>query len=108
MNPLMDGGASTKERTVNLAALDPALVRGENPKKWDGGRVMFGAGRGKVAVTERDRRGRLHEYEGGEFYVSEEGAVEGIAKALRQAVVTCRKKGVGANTLPNSFNPTPR
>lgn len=89
--PAVDGGPSANESTVNLSAIDPALVKGENPKKWDGGRVIFGAGRGKTAVSRRDRKGRLQEYEGGEFYVSEEGAVEEIAGALRRAVSACRQ-----------------
>ncbi|HEX8772958.1 MAG TPA: hypothetical protein VF735_05085 [Pyrinomonadaceae bacterium] len=83
--------SNVRERIVNLAALDPTLVRGESPKKWDGGVIIFGAGLGKVAVRSRDERGKMQEYEGGEFYVSEKEQVEAIAQALRRTVMLCRK-----------------
>ena len=84
-------GSNVDERTLDLAALDPSLVRGETPKKWDGGVVTFGAGQGKSALRYTDTKGRLREYGGGEFYVSEKDRVEPIASALRRAVALCKK-----------------
>jgi len=84
-------GSDVDERTLDLAALDPSLVRGETPKKWDGGVVTFGAGRGKVAVRYTGRKGKLLGSDGDRFYVSEKERVEQIADALRRAVALCRK-----------------
>jgi hypothetical protein len=85
------GDPNVDVRTVDLAALDPTLVKGNTPKKWDGGSVLFGAGRGKAAVRFTDRHGKLMEYDGGEFYVSEKDRVEAIADALRHAVALCKQ-----------------
>ncbi len=92
LTSLNDGNVSTRENTVNLALLDPALVRADRPKKWDGARVVFGSQRGKLALSFRDQRGKLRQYEGGEFYVSELDAVDSIARAMRQAVTLCHNK----------------
>jgi hypothetical protein len=85
------GDPNVDVRTIDLAALDPSLVKANTPKKWDGGSVLFGAGRGKVAVSYKDRKGKLLQYDGGEFYVSERERVGPIAEALRRAVALCRK-----------------
>ena len=85
------GGPNVDVRTLDLAALDPSLVKGNTPKKWDGGSVLFGAGRGKTAVSYRDGDGKLLQFGSGEFYVSERERVGPIADALRRAVALCRK-----------------
>jgi hypothetical protein len=84
-------GSNVSEHTVDLAALDPTLVVGKTPKKWDGGAVSFSGGRGKAAVSHRDSKGRLMQFDGGEFYVSERERVGPIEEALRRAVALCRK-----------------
>ena len=89
--PAESVGSNVSEHTVDLAALDPTLVVGKTPKKWDGGAVSFSAGRGKAAVSYRDKKGKLQTYDGGEFYVSERERVGPIAEALRRAVSLCRK-----------------
>lgn len=89
--PASSGGPNVDVRTLDLAALDPSLVKANAPKKWDGGSVLFGAGRGKAAVSYTDRKGKLMRFDGGEFYVSEKERVEPIAEALRRAVALCRK-----------------
>lgn len=85
------GGPNVDVRTLDLAALDPSLVIGNTPKKWDGGSVLFGAGGGKTAVSYKDGNGKLMLFGGGEFYVSERERVGPIADALRRAVALCRK-----------------
>ncbi|HKG13049.1 MAG TPA: hypothetical protein VKB12_06910 [Pyrinomonadaceae bacterium] len=90
--PTAEGSSSNVEaRTVDLAALDPSLVRGETPKKWDGGFVAFSAGRGKAAVSYTDTNGKLQAYDGDGFYVNKKERVEQIADALRHAVELCKK-----------------
>jgi hypothetical protein len=89
--PASAGGPNVDVRTLDLAALDPSLVKANTPKKWDGGSVLFGAGRGNVAVSYRDGKGKLLQFDGGEFYVSERERVGPIAEALRRAVALCRK-----------------
>ena len=89
--PVWADGPDVDVRTVDLAALDPTLVKANTPKKWDGGSVIFGAGGGKAAVSYKDRCGKLMESGGGEFYVSEKERVGAIAGALRHAVALCRE-----------------
>lgn len=83
--------ASVMKQTLDLAALDPSLVVAKTPEKWDGGSVVFSAGRGNVAVTYKDWNNKVWKYDGGEFYVSERERVGPIAEALRRAVALCRK-----------------
>lgn len=89
--PATAGGPNVDVRTLDLAALDPSLVVGNTPKKWDGGSVLFGANRGKTAVSYKDGNGKLMQSGNGEFYVSEKEHVGPIADALRRAVALCRK-----------------
>lgn len=84
-------GSNVDKRTLDLAVLDPSLVRGETPKKWDGGFVAFSAGRGKAAVWYTDPNGKQQVYDGDGFYVSEKNRVESIASALRHAIALCKK-----------------
>lgn len=83
--------SSVTEQTLDLTALEPSLVVGKTPEKWDGGSVLFKAAPGKSAVTQKEWNGRVYRYDGGEFFVSEKGHVEEIADALRRAVELCRK-----------------
>jgi hypothetical protein len=82
------GGASYREFTVDLKALEPSLVKAEKPKSWSGGRITFGSKPGERAVTERIN-GKVMEYDSGEFFISEAPAVDVIADALRQAITMC-------------------
>jgi len=52
---------------------------------------IISGGGGNVAVSYRDRRGKLMQYDGGEFYVSDKERVVAIAGALRHAVALCKK-----------------
>jgi hypothetical protein len=79
------------KQTLDLAALDPSLIVAKTPEKWDGGSVVFSAGRGNVAVTYKDWNNKVWKYDGGEFYVSERERVGPIAEALSRAVALCRK-----------------
>lgn len=88
---LSHGRARVEVRTLDLAALDSSLVKANAPEKWDGGSVLFGAGHGNIAVSYKDGRGKLMQYDGGEFYVSDKERVEAIAGALRHAVALCKK-----------------
>lgn len=85
------GSPSVMKQTLDLAALDPSLVVAKTPEKWDGGSVVFSAGRGNVAVTYKDWHDKVWKYDGGEFYVSEKERAGPIAEALRRAVELCRK-----------------
>jgi hypothetical protein len=78
------------EYSVDLAELDPTLVKAEVPKGWTGGRVVFSSVAGKKTVTRRTREGKVYHHHTGEFAVSEQGALGGIADGLRQAILSCR------------------
>lgn len=90
-SPGASGGATVTKNTLDLAALDPSLIVAKTPEKWDGGSVLFSAGRGNVAVTNKNWNGKVSKFDGGEFYVSEKERAAPIATALRRAVALCRK-----------------
>lgn len=81
---------NVEEGTVNLAALDPSLVRGETPTRR-GGVVIFEAGKGDTPVSYRGWDGKLKQYNGGELWVGKREHVKPIADALRHAVALCKK-----------------
>ena len=79
-----------EEYSVDLTKLDPTQVKADIPKGWKGGRVVFVSVAGKNAVTSPSFWGRAQRENTSEFALSDPEALEGIAEALRRAILLCR------------------